>query len=299
MPADGRSVRFGDEDRSRTSPRSRDSGFGSSTEQAHVGGRSDRIFTAQDYEDQRYNVRALQEALDSSNDDVGRYKKKVGDLDQELSSSRKIVREQETKMRGLITANETLKDTHKGLLKEIESLKDENFDLRQRLTTYSPSDPEYMMSGGSGESSDGVRRSRSKRHGKNDSQELKDRMKERINKGNQEAEASASKSTHKDSEKKRERRQSVSKATRKPYIEEPPNTDRRERRGPPVTTRGFDHLNYTTSPPASSPARVDHAASSPRSSGPSSYASYAPSSGDYYPAPLPPKNSSTRKHRQN
>jgi hypothetical protein len=255
------------------------------------------LFTAQDYQDQLLDPDALREALKVTNINLRDQRRKYQELDIKLADAHRTIRDEQAISRGLMDENTALEE-------QIEGLKDENLVLRQRLASVMSSESDFVMSGGSGESSDGVKRSGSKRHSKSGSHELKDRMKQRINKGNPEAEASSSKSSHKDLEKKRERRSSMSQDTRKePYIEKLPRADRRDRgRGPPLTTRGFEGSNYITDPPlrSSSTVGMDAAAMSPRSGVSSSHNAY-PIAGDYYPSVLPPKtdtkNSSGRKHR--
>ncbi|KAI4597715.1 hypothetical protein KJ359_003990 [Pestalotiopsis sp. 9143b] len=285
-----RAVRFDDRP-SRTSPRSRDSGLGSSTDQSYAGGRSDRFFTAQDYDTQRFNVGALQEALDSCREEKGKYKKRVSELDAEVSMYRKTTREQETEIR-------TLRDENTTLRHQRDKYQNEAYDLRRRLAPSSESD--YMMSGGSGHSSNGLSRSGSRRQ---ENQEQKERLLERMNTVNPPPEPAA-----KDPARK-QRRSSMSQK-RSSFIQELQADERAARgSGPPVTTRGFDRIdtsNYTTSSAGmSSPISSRAEASmSPRSST-VSYNTYntTTTSGDYVPERLPPKprvesnSSSSRKHR--
>ncbi|KAF7530496.1 hypothetical protein G7054_g9544 [Neopestalotiopsis clavispora] len=276
-----RTVRFRESDSSsRTSPRSRDSGLGSSTEQTYVGGRSDRYFTAQDYDTQRFNVGALQEALDSCREEKGRYKSKATDLDAQLSATKSSLREKELE-------NRTLREENTTLRRERDSFESEVHDLRRRLAPSSESD--YMMSGGSGESSNGLNRTRSKRH---ESQEQKSRLLERINTVNP---------NEPNRDSTRRRRLSVSQP-RTPFTREV-LVDDRTLRGPPLTTRGFDRFenNYTTTSPT---IRAEAGSvSSPRSATSSMNTFNTAISGDYVPEPLPPKpkveskSSSSRKHR--
>lgn len=290
MGADGRSVRFTEDEVRSRGHRSRDSGLGSSTEQAHVGGKSDRIFTAKDIEDQRFNIRALQEALESSNGDVTRYKNKAQSLDTELSTARRTIREKETLLRECITENQTLRKENDNLRLDNDSLRDENYDLRQQLTDPSLYDGEYMMSGGSGESSDGVKRSKSKRRSKPD---MKDQMKVRINRGNPEVEATSSK-PRKDSDKERRPRRSESR-TRPPYIEEAP-TIGKDRSRPPVTRHPG---NYTTEPSVSSRTSMQANASvmTPRTTHGVTY-NQSTTTGDYVPYALPPEKHSSERGRR-
>ncbi|KAF3011868.1 hypothetical protein E8E14_006529 [Neopestalotiopsis sp. 37M] len=257
-----RTVRFRESDSSsRTSPRSRDSGL------------------AQDYDTQRFNVGALQEALDSCREEKGRYKSKATDLDAQLSATKSSLREKELE-------NRTLREENTTLRRERDSFESEVHDLRRRLAPSSESD--YMMSGGSGESSNGLNRTRSKRH---ESQEQKSRLLERINTVNP---------NEPNRDSTRRRRSSVSQP-RTPFTREV-LVDDRTLRGPPLTTRGFDRFenNYTTSPTIRAEAG---SVSSPRSATSSMNTFNTAISGDYVPEPLPPKpkveskSSSSRKHR--
>ncbi|ETS84911.1 hypothetical protein PFICI_02936 [Pestalotiopsis fici W106-1] len=147
-----RTVRFRESDSSsRTSPRSRDSGL------------------AQDYDVQRFNVGALQEALDSCREEKGRYKSKANDLDAQLTAFRSTLREKELEIRSLREENATLR--HQRDTYEIEV-----HDLRRRLAPLS--DSGYATSMASSESSDGRSKSRSKRR---QHQGQDNRLLERIN----------------------------------------------------------------------------------------------------------------------
>ncbi|KAI0130297.1 hypothetical protein BJ170DRAFT_593810 [Xylariales sp. AK1849] len=302
--SNNRSVRFPDDPGNRSSRRSRDSGVGSSsTEQAGTGGRPDRRFTVQDREEQWRNPRALQEALDTATEALEKYKKKCLELDQAVSTGKKDLRESEARWRAQCDHNEELKQEN-GLLREqviahkdaFDDMRDQRDDWRQKyLSETSPVSGVPMMSGGSGESSDGIKRTKSKRDSGKDQ---KARLKERINKGTVDSEAPSSKSHH-GSHKTRERRRSISVSTssRTPYIEEPP----KDRSRPPLT-RGYD--NYTTAPIAStSISRTDaYVAIStvPRTTEPtvsSTYRTAGYQTGDYVPHPLPPDNHSERGRR--
>ncbi|ETS85382.1 hypothetical protein PFICI_03407 [Pestalotiopsis fici W106-1] len=279
-----RTVRFRESDSSsRPSPPSRDSGLGSSTDQTYIRGRSDRFFTAQDHDTQRFNVGALQEALDSCREEKGKYKSKAHDLDAQLNACKSTLREKELENRSLREENSTLRHQR-------DTFESEVHDLRRRLA---PSEPDYMMSGGSGESSNGLGRTRSKRQ---DGQDQKNRLRERINMVNEPA------PSNRDSI--RGRRLSMSHTTA-PYPRD--TVDSRPSRGPPLTTRGFQHIdatnnNYTTSAPVGSPTTFrTESLSSPRST--TSTLNTFMTGGDYVPEPLPPKpkvdskSSSSRKTR--
>lgn len=255
------------------------------------------MFTAKDIEHQRNDVNALREALDAANSNLRLERRRNVELDLKLTEAHRAHREEVRDRDGQIS---TLLAENSSLIARGQALHDENRELRQQLIADIASDG-YQMSSGSGEFSDDPRRPRSTRHSKQESHDLKGRMKERINKGNIEAEASSN-SSHKEADKKRERRQSVSKGVRKPYIEDAPTV---KSRGPPASTRGFEHVNnYTTAPLPSSPlAYGADSAMTPRSNHstvPVSGGSYT-MNGDYYQEPLPQKlqskhSSSHRKH---
>lgn len=281
MSGQGRNVRFESDPRSRASPpRSRDSGIGSSTEYVHVGGRSDRIFTAQDIRVQRNDVGALQEALDAANTHFRTERQKNCELDAKLAGAHKAQREVARELEAVREDNSNLSTENSSLRARNQALENENFELRQ-LATGSAASDSYVMSGGSGESSDGIHKSKSHRHSRHESQEMKEQMKERINRGFSEAESSTPRLSRKDSVKKSGHRRSESKA-RTPYIEEAPTV---KNKGPPVTTRGFEQVYYTTAPPGSP--------SVASSSTPRSFAPF-PVGGDYYPEALPPKPKSSK-----
>ncbi|KAI1867816.1 uncharacterized protein JN550_006957 [Neoarthrinium moseri] len=300
MPVD-KTVRF-DEDRPRSSRRSRDSALGSSTEQAHVGGRSDRRFTAQDREDQSLNVHALQEALTTANQHLREQKKKNLELEQQLSACRKELRETNASLREKHDESTTLRADNSALRTQAQVDQDTMYTLRQTIAYYQESESEYLMSGGSGESSNGGKTSKHKSHSKHDGEDMKEKLKDRINRNNNEAEAST-KHSHRASQvsqKKPTRARSSSRSTRtrEPYIEDPSM----DRTRPPSTmaTRGFDH--YTTSPmtPALT-SRIDQPMMSPVPRTHQPGVSYTvggyPSSGNYVVTPLPPKESDRGRRR--
>ncbi|KAI0884959.1 uncharacterized protein GGS22DRAFT_136505 [Annulohypoxylon maeteangense] len=180
-----RHVRFQISTPSRGSPkgyRSRelahDSGVGSSSsDQASVGGRPDRRFTAEDYEDQLYSVGALQEALGQANKKVEHYQKKCTDLDTELTRAHRVSRDTDRLYREECERNERLQRTNKNLeeerdaqreqIKELKAaydeMRDERDDYRQLYHTAVDPIIDSNMRGGSGEPpSPRLRRSTSK-----------------------------------------------------------------------------------------------------------------------------------------
>ncbi|RYP13318.1 hypothetical protein DL767_010804 [Monosporascus sp. MG133] len=232
----------------------RDSGVGSlSSDQASSGGKPDRRFTAHDYQDQHSNIYALQEALDRATENVEHYKKKCRDLNNEVSNINKTNRETEALFRAQCDRNEQLeqelsliREQYKELQADYDDLRDKYSDLQQRYTTETRPVDSPMMSG----AGDRPTRTKSK-HGHDDKQ-MKDRMKDRLNRDGQKDDTS-SKSSHQHS-----RRLSRAPSTsRKPYIEEMP---------PPVSSKSSrSHSNYKTTSQA--PHIVSYA-SVPRTSQP-------------------------------
>jgi hypothetical protein len=281
------------------SRRSRDSGVGSSssTEQANSGGKSDRRFTDQDREDQRYNVHALQEALDAANKNLRDQKKKNLTIDEALSNSHKIIREKEIMIRNLIEQNDNMKheivaarnqiDEHKDAFNDMRIERDE---WRQRcLSLEEPVDSTAMMSGGSGHSSEGIKRSKSKR----DSKDQTDRLKTRINKPSKGEEPSSPKLARSSSRRRRSLSIDPSTSSRRPYIEEPEDRSR-----PPISGGSRHYPNYTAASLVSPTiARMEAVAMSnvPRTSYPAvppiyqtaGYQQQQQQGGDYVPLPLP------------
>lgn len=230
-----RTVRFGDDSLFRKSNRSRDSALGSSI--AHTYGEgSDRYSSAQNYDNQRFSIGALQEALGSTREEKRGYKFKEPDLNAQLAACQAALRQKELEVRALKTDNINLRHSR-------DTFEIEVHDLRRRLrlgnafdrSVTSDTTSDYI-SGGSGESSSSLNRSRSKRH---ESQEAKDRLLQRINAVNPITDQR---------DNTRRRRGSVSQP-RTPFTREA-LIDDRTRRGPPMTTRGFDRFErmYLTSP---------------------------------------------------
>lgn len=331
MPSDKSSKRVSFSSSEERIPRSsrheRDSGLGStSTEQAHVGSKSERRFTEQDRQTQRSNHGAVLEALDRANEKNEKYKKKLYDVDSLRLTAISTVREQNGKIAGLQEENASLKQDKAVLQQDNTALREqnevlrvqgheyrttiheltdrtnalelENDDLRRNVRYYpEPIDPEAMMSGGSGESSEGLRRSRSKRSSRHGSKDFNEHMKERMNRNNPEAQASSSKPSH--GSQKKEHRRSASKVRKQPYIEEPPP----DRTRPPLTTR-FDHYTTTTTLTSPKTSRYDPPQMSPvpRTTNPTvnpyQVTGYA-TGGDYVPTSIPPEQRPTSRGRKN
>ncbi|KAJ9149854.1 hypothetical protein NKR23_g4012 [Pleurostoma richardsiae] len=112
--------------------RSGDSSPGSGASRSHHGSSRDSGI-AQDIDEQRYNVQALQEALAATVNDLDRYKVKARQLDAELITARKELRETEANWRGLFDENEVLKADEKKLRKANREFKDENNNLASEL----------------------------------------------------------------------------------------------------------------------------------------------------------------------
>jgi hypothetical protein len=287
----------------KTSHRDHDSGVGSSssTEQASVEGRPDRVFTDQDRQSQRFSLAALQEALDDTKSTVEKYKGKCRDLDQQLSESNKKRKQVEGLHREQCDTSERLGEENCQLRQQIDAMSLELQEVKNDrdkwrdgyLDVTDPvADPlagAHMMTAvGSSNSSDGAGRTKSR--SKHEGKEVEDRLRVRINKNVTDTEPSSSKShhrhgSHSSSKKSRGRSSSRSMSTHEPYIEEPPDRSR-----PPVTTRG----HYTTSTPVLTvrTSRLESPTMSPVLRTPNPLVSRSPmgsyqTTGDYNPQPLP------------
>lgn len=270
------------------SHRSRDdSGVGSSSsEQASLGGRPDRRFTAEDYEDQLYNVGALQEALGQANQKVEQLQKKCNDQDAELTKSHRLTRDAEKRYREecerttrLERLNKNLEDERVLLSEQVMELKadyddmrDQRDDYRQRYLALADPVIDSTMRGGSGEPSPPTLRRSGSKH--------------------RDAIGSIRKNTEHKEEKpntSRHNRRSLSVSVRtggrssskKPYIERMP--------GPPSPSERYQS-NYTTGPMDIPSGSADPAlySSIPRTSQPATPSSYqgVPQTGNYIPYPL-------------
>ncbi|KAI1403526.1 hypothetical protein F4819DRAFT_219810 [Hypoxylon fuscum] len=262
-----------------------DSGLGSSSsEQASLGGRPDRRFTAEDREDQLYSVSALQEALGQANKKVEHYHKKYTDMDADLARAHKVARDTERLYREEYDKNQRLEQVNKDLEEELgtkeeeikelklslEEVKDERDDLRQRYLHLLDPVKDSTMRGGSGEPSSRLHRSGSK-HDKGSNRKHAEHRDEK-----------ASSARH------HRRSSSISvntgarSSSKKPYIERMPGD-------PPRSSHRYSG-NYTTSPMDFPPnSRTDPLyLNVPRGSPPMSYpnANDMPSTGNYVPYPL-------------
>ncbi|KAI0837446.1 hypothetical protein F5Y06DRAFT_89623 [Hypoxylon sp. FL0890] len=265
-----------------------DSGVGSSSsEQASLGGRPDRRFTAEDYEDQLYSVGALQEALGQANKKVEHFQKKCGDLDNELTKAHRVARENDKLYREECDRNQRLERINRELeaekiaqaerIKELKAaydeMKDERDEYRQKYINLVDPVIDSTMRGGSGEpSSPRLRRSGSR-------QDL--HQKESKGPSRRHGEHREEKAT---SSRHHRRSSSLSvnpgarSSSKKPYIERMPPS-------PPSRYSG----NYTVGPADSTEPTYYSAA--PRNSyatTPSSYRTVTdiPTTGDYVPYPL-------------
>ncbi|KAI1214495.1 uncharacterized protein F4807DRAFT_130185 [Annulohypoxylon truncatum] len=291
-----RHVRFQISTPSRGSPkgyRSRepahDSGVGSSSsDQASVGGRPDRRFTAEDYEDQFYSVGALQEALGQANKKVEHYQKKCIDLDTELTKAHRVARDTDRLYREECERNMRLERINKNLeeerdaqreqIKELKAAFDEMRDERDeyRQLYHTAVDPiiDSNMRGGSGEpSSPRLRRSTSK-HDK-DRKESKGTT--RRYPDHRDEKAGSSRQHRRNSSVSVNPGTSIRSSSRKPYIEKMPS---------PSSRHSGNYTTYASDPLAdtavySTVPRISHTTTQP------AYHSVndAPT-GNYFPYPL-------------
>lgn len=300
----------------KSSHRDHDSGVGSSssTEQASIGGRPDRVFTDQDRKTQRYSVSALQEALDDANSNVEKLRGKCRELDQQLSESNKKRKQVEALHRAQCDLAEQQSQDNLLLRQKLDQvehqLEEAIFERDEWKQGYlSVADPvvdldagaHMMTAAGPSDSSDGPKRSKSK--SRHDGTDVRDRLKVRMNRAAADAELSSQRShhrhgSHSSSKKSRGRSSSRSTTIREPYIEEPPDRSR-----PPVTTRGFEH-HYTTTAPTLTirTSRLEPPTMSPVPRTPiaavAHVGGYHTTGGDYSPEPLPvdPRKPGGRRH---
>lgn len=294
-------------------PRSRDSALGSSSSgQVGTGGRPDRRFTETDRADQRYNVRALQEALDAANKSVEHCKKRNLDLDQQLSKSRKELKESQALWKSQVDRNEVLQEQNNLLTEQYHELKedynvlrDDRDEWRQRLLSQPPQPVEMTsaISSDGSHSSAGLGRTKSKRHESRDLTDrgVRDRLKQRIEHKEEELTTKPrgrrqSVSRHNDDHASSKghhhhRRASVSRpsvVTTEPYIE---NMGPGAPRPPIVSIRHYDNFSTTPQSPyvqtSNVPRTTERTIPSHLSTAP-----YRQESGDYVQYPLPDK-----KHR--
>ncbi|ORY60080.1 uncharacterized protein BCR38DRAFT_53280 [Pseudomassariella vexata] len=171
-----KTVKFGGNTASRTSRRSNDYDSG----------------LAQDREDQRLNIRALQEALDEANWNIAKHKQRYQEYEGKIAEANKKLRESEAHRRGLCERNETLEQDNKACREQIkvnkadyDDLRLEAAELRQRLLHYESGHDHTappMMSGGSGDSTASRWSDTGRSKSKPASDGMHDRLKERINK---------------------------------------------------------------------------------------------------------------------
>jgi chromosome segregation ATPase len=94
---------------------------------------SDRPFAPADYEEQRYSISALQDALAHAHEAGARWKAKAQELDGDLTNTRKDMKEVEARWRGLVDRNELIEGEKKKLYSEKKALAEENASLRDQL----------------------------------------------------------------------------------------------------------------------------------------------------------------------
>lgn len=266
----------------------RDSGFGSlSSEYGSIGGRPDRMFTAQDY-DQRHNVGALQEALERATKNAEYYKGQYHEKDRELAKAHKTNRDFEARWKAECgfearwkaqrAHNEQLEQDLKAsreqyaeLQADYDVLQDNYTDLRKQCAI----DPEPMNNPMAALPI----RTKSKRE--HDDKRMKDRMKTRINPKDEPGSKSSSHRSSRDRSRPASTRQGA-------YIEEvlPPRNH-----GNNYMTSSESHRLSMMQQPAYSTI--------PRTSQPTSSVIYHPSSefpdGDYHSYPLPAEPRGRRK----
>ncbi|KAI1372242.1 hypothetical protein F4677DRAFT_268672 [Hypoxylon crocopeplum] len=266
-----------------------DSGVGSSSsEQASIGGRPDRRFTAEDYEDQLYNVGALQEALGQANKKVEQLQQKCIDLDNELAKAHRATRDAEKRFREECEKNKRIDELNKEFendrvvlevqIKELKAdynnMRDERDDLRQMYLGLVDPVLDNTMRGGSGEPS-------SPRLGRSGSKyDRESRVPSRRHAEHREEKAGSSRHHRRSSSMSV--KPGARSSSKRPYIErmpEPPSPSRRVSGNYIATTSDYPSVSRTE------PAVYS---SVPRVSPPASYHSVndVPSTGDYIQYPL-------------
>lgn len=296
-----KNVRF--DDKRSGSSRSSTVGGSSTTSSGYSGtAHSVRSTHSDQYADQRYNIAALEDSLQSTINELDGWKNKAIDAEERL---RKHQEESKARTKALQHSNDELSEDKKGLEKEVRDLSKENDSLREDKKELkekvsklqrkiekleSQSEPSSPDSGK-------PRRRESKRSKESEQQ---DRLKERLNKHSGESpvsEISSSKPPSSSKTPHKTRRMSTSSHHgENPYV---------EKWGPPVpnitipaspnTSNIRRADNYVAAPgyPVPSPA----SASIPRSVGitrPSVEYTYTPNSGyredgNYHAHPLPPR----------
>ncbi|KAJ1338708.1 centriolin [Microdochium nivale] len=123
---------------SRSSIHSRDSAIGSSSsdQASSAGDRPDHRFTVADYNEQRSNVRALQEALDTANAEVEDLKKLLASRDEALKQAHKANREMEARRNALDNLSETIEQDKKDLKNQLAELKELNAAQKQQVDDF-------------------------------------------------------------------------------------------------------------------------------------------------------------------
>ncbi|KAM0284517.1 hypothetical protein ACHAQH_001883 [Verticillium albo-atrum] len=101
-----------------------DSGVGSLSDQDSLAANPDRVFTAQDYQQQSQSPRALREALDNSRFELGQWKERYRELEADLHVSRSEHRNLDASFRALSERNTLLENEQKANAVTIRALRE-------------------------------------------------------------------------------------------------------------------------------------------------------------------------------
>ncbi|KAI3340519.1 hypothetical protein F4824DRAFT_424407 [Ustulina deusta] len=273
-------------------PHPRDSGVGSSSSD-HTGssGSLDERFTARDYNTQSNNVDALREALSDTIKDVDNWKARYTKKNNDHIETRRNLKNTENHYRETCEQNETLQvqlesmrdrmdkqdvalaianTTIRDLESNLAEWKEKYTSLHELYETTRHSVDASIISGGSGEHSQSLGRTRS--HRERDSAELTSRLKERINRDHPDSGSSRSSAATVSS--KRSNHQASASTSDKPYIEKMPKASTSSLTSPRHPG------SYTLTTASTSSSSRKHGA------GPSSRSGHR-ENGDYIPHPLP------------
>ncbi|KAI3323834.1 hypothetical protein HD806DRAFT_75906 [Xylariaceae sp. AK1471] len=221
----------------------RDSGVGSSSsDHTSTSGSLDERFTARNYNAQTTNVDALREAFNHLIQDHEQLKNKYQKKEDEIIELRKFRRDADKRYEEecdrAVEVEGRMKNLDVALDEANDTIARFEFELDEWKTKYNnlyviyqdsklPADA-AMMSGGSGESSQQLERTRSRRE-KKDSEDLTLRMKERINRDSTSEGSHASRSSRSSegtTSTGRARRLEISTNNQKPYMEKMPGDKR-------------------------------------------------------------------------
>ncbi|KAI1754814.1 hypothetical protein F4782DRAFT_528174 [Xylaria castorea] len=286
-------------------PNPRDSGVGSSSSD-HTGssGSLDERFTARDYNVQSNNVDALREALTDAIKDIDHWRNRYQKKNNEQTETRRKHRDTETLYRDAIERNQTMQARVESMGDRMEKqdvaldiantrISDLQAELADWKEKYQILDDLYesvrhsasasIVSGGSGEHSMALGRTRSHRD-KKESEEMASRMKERINRehpdsGGSHASRSSRSSEATVSSKRTSHRTSASASDNKPYIEKMPRASTNSLASP----RQQGSYSLTTAERAST-------SSSSRRQNTGSSRTGSREQGDYIAHPLPDRS---------